>query len=271
MENHLLLYKKKRWILSCIEWPAPIWASNERISKKKEGRKTRWQKMTAFIFLRQPPRPNWRVLRARKNAGCSRTTGDGWWSVRIGNERCNCLRPRATRCNELFCRVERKEWRSVKKKGEKNMEKASVFLNRGRERIACVSSFRFFLFLPLNNLVVVVEITTRWMLRIRKVGKKFEWNLMLRLCKCKLWFNFLRFGRFRNNIKIFSPIYRMKQSIQTNWINKFVKKKENNSQLDLFYIIFHPEIISDTKTILDFQKYILKKKETIDQMFEIIP
>lgn len=54
------------------------------------------------------------------------------------------------------------------------MEKASVFLNRGRERIACVSSFRFFLFLPLNNLVVVVEITTRWMLRIRKVGKKFE-------------------------------------------------------------------------------------------------
>lgn len=38
MENHLLLYKKKRWILSCIEWPAPIWASNERISKKK-GRK----------------------------------------------------------------------------------------------------------------------------------------------------------------------------------------------------------------------------------------
>lgn len=63
----------------------------------------------------------------------------------------------------------------------------------------------------------------------------------------------------------------MKQSIQTNWINKFVKKKENNSQLDLFYIIFHPGIISDTKTILDFQKYILKKKETIDQMFEIIP
>lgn len=67
----------------------------------------------------------------------------------------------------------------------------------------------------------------------------------------------------------------MKQSIQTNWINKFVKKKENNSQLDLFlfrfYIIFHPGIISDTKTIFDFQKYILKKKETIDQMFEIIP
>lgn len=67
----------------------------------------------------------------------------------------------------------------------------------------------------------------------------------------------------------------MKQSIQTNWINKFVKKKENNSQLDLFlsrfYIIFHPGIISGTKTIFDFQKYILKKKETIDQMFEIIP
>ena len=266
MENHLLLYKKKK-MDPIVHRVTGSYLGFERKNIEKKER----QKMTAFIFLRQPPRPNWRVLRARKNAGCSRTTGDGWWSVRIGNERCNCLRPRATRCNELFCRVERKEWRSVKKKGEKNMEKASVFLNR--ERIACVSSFRFFLFLPLNNLVVVVEITTRWMLRIRKVGKKFEWNLMLRLCKCKLWFNFLRFGRFRNNIKlkISSPIYRMKQSIQTNWINKFVKKKENNSQLDLFYIIFHPGIISDTKTIFDFQKYILKKKETIDQMFEIIP
>lgn len=139
MENHLLLYKKKRWILSCIEWPAPIWASNERISKKKEGRKTRWQKMTAFIFLRQPPRPNWRVLRARKNAGCSRTTGDGWWSVRIGNERCNCLRPRATRCNELFCRRRKKGMKKCKEEGGKKYGKSLGFLESwSREDSMCL-------------------------------------------------------------------------------------------------------------------------------------
>lgn len=134
--------------LSCIvESDRPIWATLRKSGrniggrgKRKEGRHggRKWRHSSSYGNLHARTD----VFFARKNASCSRTTGDGWWSVRIGNERCNCLRPRATCwCNELFCRMERKEWRSVKKKKRKISKKSRFSWMVVEKRIACVSSF----------------------------------------------------------------------------------------------------------------------------------
>lgn len=149
--------------LSCIvESDRPIWATLRKSGrniggrgKRKEGRHggRKWRHSSSYGNLHARTD----VFFERKNASCSRTTGDGWWSVRIGNERCNCLRPRATCwCNELFCRMERKEWRSVKKKKKKNIEKVSVFLNGGREEDSmCLVFLRSTFFFPFFSVLVV--------------------------------------------------------------------------------------------------------------------
>lgn len=111
-----------------VESDHPIWAGSlERVEgvsrgeKRKEGRHggRKWRYSSSYGNLHARTD----VFFARKNASCSRTTGDGWWSVRMGNERCNCLRPRATWwCNELFCRmVEREEEAWKKKKYRKSL------------------------------------------------------------------------------------------------------------------------------------------------------
>ena len=84
-------------------WPTvyPIWASRfnetekwqkkkkERERKKRRRRHTRWQKMTAFIFLGHPPRPNWRILHGEKrnlltdNRRRMMVRSDRQWTVQL--------------------------------------------------------------------------------------------------------------------------------------------------------------------------------------------
>lgn len=112
------------------------YASNERknMEKRKEGRKTRWQKMTAFIFLRQP---NWRVLLEEKrklladNRRRMMVCSDRQWTMQLPS-------PSSDLVQRAFLSNGKK---GMKKCKEKKISK-KVLSNGGWERIACVSSFR---------------------------------------------------------------------------------------------------------------------------------